>query len=92
MSINSDDNQILGVRVLIEMPHGGEDYYVKYEFIGTNWKYNAIKILPQFLQQPGVKIQTLHLFSSSHNLYAGKIAEQGNIWIDNFYFNLDSLV
>lgn len=91
MGIYTDDTTILGLRILIEMPYGGGDYYVKYEFTDTNWKQQAIKILPQFLGQKDVKIQTLHPFSSSHNLYTGQISEPSNLWLDNNYFKLDDL-
>lgn len=91
MGIYSNDNIILGLRILIEMPHGGGDYYVKYEFTDTSWKEDAIKILPDFLGQENVKIQTLHSFTSSHNIITGKISEPTNIWLDNFYITLKDL-
>jgi hypothetical protein len=86
------DNTILGIRILVETQHGGgSDYYVSYEFINENWKENAINTLPHYLGKPGVKIQTLHPFSSSHNLYTGQKMEPGNIWLDNNYFKLEDL-
>ena len=48
MGIYTDDTTILGVRILVETPPISGDYYVKYEFVGDNWKYNASKILPHF--------------------------------------------
>jgi hypothetical protein len=85
------DELIIGLRILIEMPHGGGDYYVKYEFTDVNWKIEASQILPHFFGKSGVKIQTLHPFSTSHNIQTGKTEEPGNIWIDNFYFKLEDL-
>lgn len=91
MGIYSDESIILGVRILIEMPHGGGDYYIKHEFTDSNWKQQAQQVLPHFLGQKGVKIQTLHPFSSSHNIQTGKAENPGNLWLDNFYFNLEAL-
>lgn len=91
MGIYTDDTTILGVRILVETPINSGDYYVKYEFIGDNWKYNASKILPHFLNQNDVKIQTLHPFSTSYNLTTGQTMEPGNIWLDNHLFRLENL-
>lgn len=85
------DNAIIGLRILMEMPHGGGDYFVKYEFTDPNWRAMSLQVLPHFLGQKGVKIQTLHPFSTSHNINTGKIEEPGNIWLDNFYVTLESL-
>jgi hypothetical protein len=82
---------ILGLRILIEMPHGGGDYYVKYEFTDVNWKQQAIYYLPQFIGQKGIKIQTLHPFSTSHNLQTGKQETPGTLWLDNFYITVEQL-
>jgi hypothetical protein len=90
MGIYTDD-AIIGLRILVEMPHGGGDYFVKYEFIDPNWRALALQVLPHFLGQKGVKIQTLHPFSTSHNINTGDIQEPGNIWLDNFYITLESL-
>lgn len=86
------DNAIIGLRILMEMPHGCGDYYVKYEFTDINWKEQAFKILPHFIGQNGVKIQTLHPFSTSHNIQTGKVEEPGNIWLDNFYITINDLI
>jgi hypothetical protein len=91
MGIYTDD-AILGLRILVEMPHGGGDYYVEHEFIDKYWKQNAIYYLPQFQGKPGVKIQTLHPFSTSHNLQTGHQETPGNIWIDNFYITVERLL
>ena len=92
MGIYSDESIILGIRILVEAQYdGGCDYYVKYEFIDENWKKTAMDILPHFLGKVGVKIQTLHPFSSSHNLYTGQITEPSNLWLDNNYFKLEDL-
>jgi hypothetical protein len=81
---------MLGLRILIETSHGG-DYYVKYEFTDANWKQQAIYYLPQFSGKPGVKIQTLHPFSTSHNLHTGKEETPGTLWLDNFYITIENL-
>jgi hypothetical protein len=90
MGIYTDD-AIIGLRILIEMPHGGGDYYVKYEFTDANWKQQAIYHLPQFIGQKGVKIQTLHPFSTSHNIQTGKQETPGTLWLDNFYITVEQL-
>jgi hypothetical protein len=90
--MSSSDNLILGVRILIEVPQISGDYYVEYELSGDNWKEKAVKILPKYLGQTNVKIQTLHSFTPSHNLYTGQIIKPGNIWLDNYYFKLDDIL
>jgi hypothetical protein len=91
MGIYSDDKVILGLRILIEMPHGGADYYVKHEFANPNWREQAINYLPQFAGKPGVKIQTLHPFTTSHNIQTGKTHTPGNLWLDNFHITAEEL-
>jgi hypothetical protein len=92
MGIYTDDDDIIGLRILIEMPHGGGDYYIKYEFTDVNWKQQAIYYLPQFIGQKGVKIQTLHPFSTSHNLQTGQHETPGTLWLDNFYITVEQLL
>ncbi len=82
---------ILGLRILIENPNGSGDYYVKYEFTDPEWKYQAMYYLPQFRGKPGVKIQTLHPFTTSHNIQTGRTHEPGNLWLDNFNININDL-
>jgi hypothetical protein len=82
---------ILGLRILIEMPHGGGDYFVKYEFTAPNWKQQAMYYLPEFRGKPGVKIQTLHPFSTSYNIQTGKTQDTGNLWLDNFNIRVEDL-
>jgi hypothetical protein len=91
MGIYTDDS-ILGLRILIEMPHGGGDYYVKYEFTDPNWRQDAIYYLPQFLGKAGVKVQTLHPFTTSHNIQTGAVREPGNLWLDNFHITIEELM
>jgi hypothetical protein len=90
MGIYTSDN-ILGLRILIEMPHGSGDYFVEYEFTDPNWKQQAMYYLPEFRGKSGVKIQTLHPFSTSHNLQTGATHEPGNLWLDNFTINANDL-
>lgn len=86
------NSSIIGIRILIEIPQLTTEYYVKYEFTGNKWKESAIKILPDYLGYKDVKIQTLHLFTSSCNLYTGQIMKPSNIWLDNFYFKLEDIL
>lgn len=91
MGIYTDESIFLGLRILIETQQGTSDYYVYNEFTDANWKTEASRILPHFLGKSGVKIQTLHPFSTSHNIQTGKTEEPRNIWIDNFYLKLEDL-
>ncbi len=90
--MSNSDNSILGVRILVEIPHLNTEYYVEYEFTGDKWKENAIKILPKYLGYKDVKIQTLHSFTPSYNLHTGQIIKPGCIWFDNFYFKLEDIL
>jgi len=91
MEIYSDSAIILGIRILIEEPINSSDYYIKYEFISDDWITEAIQVLPYYLGRSGVKIQSLHPFSTSYNLSTGQEMETGNIWLDNQYLKLDDL-
>jgi hypothetical protein len=91
MGIYEDKNITLGIRILFEEPINSGDYYVQYEYTGDNWESNAAKVLPYFLGQKNTKIQTLHPFSTSHNIYTGTTHDVGQIWLDNPYFKLEDL-
>ena len=90
MGIYTDDT-IIGLRILIETPKMGGDYYVEYEFTEINWKQLALIYLPQYIGKPGVKIQTLHPFSTSHNIQTGTTHEPSNIWLDNYLIKIEDL-
>jgi hypothetical protein len=91
MGIYTDDHIILGVRVLIEKPQSSHNFFVEYEFSGDKWKENALEVLPYYLGKTGVKIQTLHSFSTSHNVQTGQEITPGNIWLDNQLFKITDL-
>jgi hypothetical protein len=91
MGIYSDSGTILGIRILIEAPELNGDFYVKYEFTGEDWTINASRVLPYYLGNKDVKIQTLHPFSTSYNLSTGQEKEPGNLWLDNNYLKLEDL-
>lgn len=80
---------MIGLRILIKEPYSS-DYYVKYEFTDVNWKQQAIYYLPEYGKK-GIKIQTLHSFSTSYNLKTGNIIEPRNIWLDNIYIKVEDL-
>lgn len=85
MGIYSDDAVILGVRILIEDPVNSGDFYTKHEFIGPNWKIDAAQHFCYYYGKAGVRFQTLHPFSTSHNLRTGKTEEPGEIWLNNSF-------
>jgi hypothetical protein len=89
MSTYTDN--ILGLRILVKPPNTDGDYYIKYEFTDTNWRQQAIHILPEFIGQSNIKIQTLHKFSESHNIFTGAVHNPGNIWLDNYFIKVDDL-
>jgi hypothetical protein len=79
------DSKMIGIRILLKAEELNGDYYVKYEFSDINWKVDAKKILPYFIENPDCKIQTLHcILEYNTELY--------NIWIDNYFFKLDDLL
>lgn len=92
MGIYTDQSTILGVRILIAMPQSSYDYILKHEFTGKRWKDEAVYILPHYLGKSDVKIQTLHYFTSSHNIQTGQVVEPTTIWLDNFNFKLEDLI
>jgi hypothetical protein len=91
MGIYTDKLTILGVRILIYDNHD-EAYYVRYEFSEESWRENAVVILPNFLGKTGIKIQTLHPFTSSLCLQSGRISEPSDIWLDNPLFKLEDIL
>jgi hypothetical protein len=82
---------IIGVRVLVEEPSNSGIFCTKYEFSGIGWKTMAISVLSNLIEQNQIKIQTLHSFSTSYNLYTGDKKTIGELWLDNPYFKLDDL-
>jgi hypothetical protein len=92
MGIYSDTSTILGIRILIQAPELNGDYFVKHEFSGDRWKERAARVLPYFINLKEVKLQTLHPFSTSHDLYTGEERTPGSLWFDNHYFKLDDLL
>lgn len=92
MGIYTDQITILGVRILILMPKSEYDFSIEYEFKDSQWKNEAVRILPYYLGKPDVKIQTLHYFTSSHNIQTGQITDPTTIWLDNFNFKLEDLI
>lgn len=77
---------ILGIRILLL--NTSLNYEIKHEFVGLNWRLNAAFVLPYYKRLPGVKIQTLHHFGSSYNLFTGAISKPMDIWFDNHLFFL----
>ncbi len=61
---NYNKNIIKGLRILVSKPPMDDQYYVHYEFTGSNWRESAKSVLPNYIGQQNVKIQTLHPFSS----------------------------
>jgi len=92
MGVYEDRNTILGLRINIEKPLNSGDYYIEYEFTGDDWKENAALILPDYIGKTGVMIQTLHPFSTSHNLATDQIINTGNLWLNNPYFKYKDLL
>jgi hypothetical protein len=92
MGIYEDRHTILGIRILVEEPINSNDYYIKYEYTGDNWESLVANVLPYYLGNKQVKIQTLHPFSSSHNVYTGKTHDVGSLWLDNINFKLEDLL
>jgi hypothetical protein len=70
---NYNKTIIKGLRILVSKPPMDDQYYVHYEFTGTNWRESAKFVLPNYIGQQNVKIQTLHQFSSVKD----------NIWVYN---------
>jgi hypothetical protein len=91
MGIYEDRSTILGLRICVEDSASG-DYFVEYEFTGDTWKEDAVLILPDFIKQTGVIIQTLHPFSTSHNLDTNAKEDVGNLWLNNPYFKIQDLL
>jgi hypothetical protein len=91
MGIYSDESVILGVRILTSKTGNHDEFFVEYEFTGTNWKRNALLVMPSYIGQSNVKIQTLHPFSTSYNLHSGSVMNPGNIWLNNTHFSLKDL-
>jgi hypothetical protein len=91
MGVYWDNNAVLGIRICLEQPAAG-DYFVKYEFTGDTWKEDAALILPDFLGKAGVIIQTLHHFSTSHNLTTKEKHNTGDLWLNNPYFKYQDLL
>ena len=91
MGVYWDNNAVLGIRICLEQPATG-DYLVKHEFTGDTWKENAALVLPHFLGKPGVVIQTLHPFSTSHNIATNEKHSTGNLWLNNPYFKYQDLL
>ena len=90
MGIYEDRSTILGLRICVD---GGDgDYFVEYEFTEDTWKENAVLVLPDFLGKSGVIIQTLHPFTTSHNLDTNAKEDVGNLWLNNPYFKIQDLL
>ena len=70
---NYNHKIIKGLRILVSKPPMDEQYYVHYEFTGSNWKESAKSVLAEYIGQNNVKIQTLHPF----------ITTKGDIWVYN---------
>jgi len=92
MGIYSDTSTILGLRILTCAPHSYYDLHIEHEFIGTNWKQKALRIIPNYLGKPNIKFQTLHPFSSSYNIETEIVTKPSNIWLNNDNFKLESLL
>lgn len=92
MGIYTDDLTILGLRILIEKPYNNHDYYTEYEFTGDNWKINAAQVLPYYLGRADIRFQTLHPFSTSHNIHTGQQITPGNIWLNNNLLKITDLL
>jgi hypothetical protein len=92
MGIYEDTATILGLRINIEKPPNSGDFFVEYEFTGDDWKENAMLVLPHFIGKAGVMLQTLHPFSSSHNLTTNQTIKTGNLWLNNPYFTVHDLL
>lgn len=90
MGIYEDRSTILGLRICVK--DEGGDYFVQYEFTGDNWREGAVLVLPDFLGKPDVIIQTLHPFSTSHNLDTSAKEDVGNLWLNNPYFKIQDLL
>lgn len=82
---------IIGVRLLVEESNNSGNFNIKYEFSGDGWKVMALSVLQNFKEQKQIKIQTLHSFSTSQDLYTGIEKNVGQLWLDNPYFKLDDL-
>ncbi len=85
MGIYSDDAVILGIRILIEEPYNSGNFFAKHEFTGPNWKQDAANHVLFYFGKAGVRFQTLHPFSTSHNLNTGEKHEPGEIWLNNSF-------
>ena len=92
MGVYEDRNTILGLRINIENPVNSGDYFVEYEFTGDTWREDAMLVLPHFIDKRGVMLQTLHPFSTSHNLATNQTIETGNLWLNNPYFTVHDLL
>jgi hypothetical protein len=90
MGIYEDRSTILGIRICFKGANG--DYFIEYEFTGDTWKENAVIVLPDFLGKSGVIIQTLHPFTTSHNLDTNAREDVGNLWLNNPYFKIQDLL
>ena len=88
MGIYTDQNTILGIRILIEEPVDSGDYYVKHTFTGPNWKKNSFNTVSNFIGGSNVKIQTLHSSSTSY----GDERESCNLWLDNKDIKVEDLL
>lgn len=91
MGIYSDELTVLGLRILKSKTGNQDDYYVEYEFTGPNWKRNALLVVPSYMGLANIKFQTLHPFSSSHDINTGFKTESSTIWLNNLQFKVEDL-
>lgn len=91
MGIYWNAGDILGLRILTSKRGDIDSYFVEHEFTGHNWKHRARKIVPFYLEQPNIIFQTLHPFSTSHNITTGHLTGPSEIWLNNIHFKIQDL-
>lgn len=90
-SDNTNEGNMIGLRIIMETPHNSGNYYIQYEFTGINWKKNAAAYLPYYMGRRDIKFQTLHHFTSSFHIETGQKYNVGDLWLENIYIKPEHL-
>lgn len=91
MGIYAESGSIQGLRILRSRRGDIDSFYTEHEFTGPNWKTKALFVVSNYLGQPNVIFQTLHPFSTSHNLNTGQKSGPSQIWLNNIHFKIQDL-